>query len=341
MKNSNLLLRWSLLVVATAISTSAFGGDRSVSKPQKSNVTEMLRILDERGLPVPNSKPSAASQIFDVTVGPAGNRVFSPNTVNISVGDTVRWTWGSSNHSVTSGSSCAADSQFCSPNDTNCGAGTLSNTGSVYQQTFGQAGDYFYFCALHCFSGMTGTIHVAAAPELQLVSAASRKTHGVAGAFDIDLPLTGPSGVECRSGGANGDYILVFTFTNNVTSGDAMIDSGVGSVSGTPTFSGTSMTVNLTGIANAQALTVTLSNVIDVFAQTLPNTPVNASFLIGDTNGNHLVNASDISQAKSQIGQGITAGNAREDVNANGAINGSDVSLVKAHIGEAAPIAGE
>src|SRR5438132_12331468 len=38
------------------------------------------------------------------------------------------------------------------------------------------------------------------APMVQ--SAVSRKTHGAAGTFDINMPLTGTSGVECRTGGA-------------------------------------------------------------------------------------------------------------------------------------------
>ena len=42
--------------------------------------------------------------------------------------------------------------------------------------------------------------------ELTLVSAASRKNHGNAGPFDIDLPLTGTPGVECRVG--NGGTFL-------------------------------------------------------------------------------------------------------------------------------------
>src|SRR6266478_1688736 len=83
--------------------------------------------------------------------------------------------------------------------------------------------------------------------SLALTSAVSRKTHGSAGAFDIPLPLSGSPGVECRTGGATGDYTQVFTFTNNVTSGNASVTSGIGSVSGTPIFSGNTMTVNLTG----------------------------------------------------------------------------------------------
>lgn len=163
---------------------------------------------------------------------------------------------------------------------------------------------------------------------LTLSSAVSRKDHGGT-PFDISLP-----GVECRSGGANGDYTLRFTFSNNVESGNASVTSGTGSVSGSPQFSGNTMTVNLTGVANVQALTVTLNSVTDQFLQTLPSTPFTMTCLIGDTNGNSVVNASDVAQAKGQIGVPISAANFRTDVNANGAINGTDTALVKAHSGE-------
>src|SRR6202035_769391 len=38
------------------------------------------------------------------------------------------------------------------------------------------------------------------------VSAVSRKTHGSAGTFDVDLPLIGQPGVEDRTGGASGNH---------------------------------------------------------------------------------------------------------------------------------------
>ena len=183
--------------------------------------------------------------------------------------------------------------------------------------------------------GWSLTITTSSAPALQLTSAVSRKTHGGAGDFDINVPLTGEPGVECRSGAAG--HTLVFTFTNNIVSGSASVTGGTGTVSGSPTFSGNTMTVNLTGVTDVQTLAVTLSGVTDSFSQVLPNTTVNANFLLGDTTGNRSVNASDVGQTKSQSGAPVTAANFRTDLNANGAINASDVGQAKATSGNSIP----
>jgi plastocyanin/N-acetylneuraminic acid mutarotase len=119
-----------------------------------------IRILDQNGQPAVNGVPSATSQTVDVTVGKAGD-VFVPDTVNISVGDTVRWTWFESGHSVTSGPPCVPDSQYCSPNDTNCFPGVTSDNGTVYTHTFSQSGTYAYHCIVHCIIGMTGVVNVS------------------------------------------------------------------------------------------------------------------------------------------------------------------------------------
>ena len=169
-------------------------------------------------------------------------------------------------------------------------------------------------------------------PAFQLSSAVSRKTHGAAGDFDIALP-----GVECRSGGAPNDYTLVFTFSNNLESGNASVTSGTGNVAGTPAILGNTMIVNLTGVADAQTLSVTLNGLTDQFLQTLPDTVVGMSVLIGDVNGNALVNASDIGQVKSQSGMPVTPLNFRADLDANGAITASDIGQVKANAGHSLP----
>jgi large repetitive protein len=183
--------------------------------------------------------------------------------------------------------------------------------------------------------GWSLTITASGAPALQVSSAVSRKTHGAAGPFDVNLPLVGTLGVECRSG--NPGHTLVFTFTNNIASGSASVTTGVGSVSGSPTFSGNTMTVNLTGVQDIQTLGVTLSGVTDSFSQVLPNTIVSVNFLLGDTTANKTVNASDVSQTKGQSGTPVTASTFRSDLNVNGAINASDVSQAKAASGNFIP----
>ena len=166
-KRSNAVTRCFLGLMTMAglvtFSGSMFGSGQDAAPSQNERAAHAINIVDQNGRPDPNGQPSGTSQTFDVTVGTNGNRVFTPSTVNISVGDTVRWTWASSNHNVTSGNSCTADSQFCSPNDMNCSSGNLSGTGTVYMHTFAQAGTYSYYCSQHCASGMTGIVNVAAA----------------------------------------------------------------------------------------------------------------------------------------------------------------------------------
>ena len=178
------------------------------------------------------------------------------------------------------------------------------------------------------------TIRVGA-PELRLISAVSRKVQS--GDFDIPLALSGSPAVECRSGGETGNHTLRLTFDNTVVSGGATVVAGSGSVDATPVFDDQTMIVELAAVANAQTLTIRLHNVVDRFSQVLPDTTLSVSFLLGDTNGNGVVNASDVTQTKAQAGHTITSSNFREDVNGNGVINASDVSLVKSKSGTALP----
>ena len=162
----------------------------------------------------------------------------------------------------------------------------------------------------------------------------SRKLHGGT-PFDIDLPLTGNSGIECRTGGATNDYQIVLSFPNAVTFTVASVTSGAGSVSSSNGSGTTTVTVNLTGVTNAQRITVTLSGVSD--GTNTGELGIPMGVLLGDTNGNGAANASDVSQTKAQSGNAVTASNFREDVNTNGAVNASDVSAVKAKSGTALP----
>ena len=177
--------------------------------------------------------------------------------------------------------------------------------------------------------------------EVSVANVVSRKVHGAAGAFDINLPRTGNPGIECRSGGASGDYQLVFSFANPITSvGNASVTSGTGSVASRMIDTDAhNYIVNLTGVTNAQTINVNLTNVNDNAGNSSSSVSVPMAVLIGDVNGNGTVNASDISQTKTNSGASIDAANFRSDINANGSINASDVSLVKANSGTSLPAA--
>jgi plastocyanin len=113
----------------------------------------------------PDMAMAPAPQIVDVAVGPAGTNSFSPSAVSIRVGGTVRWTWQTGIHSVTSGTPGAADGQFCSlsgtPSAAACNSfGYATSPPFTYEHTFGAAGTFPYFCTIHG-AAMTGTVTVS------------------------------------------------------------------------------------------------------------------------------------------------------------------------------------
>ncbi len=168
----------------------------------------------------------------------------------------------------------------------------------------------------------------------------SRKFHGAAGAFDIDLPLDGTAGGECRNGGINSEHQVVFTFPSAVTLARAELNpqpGRAGALTGGPTISadGREVTLNLSGVTNAQTVAVTLYGVTNSAATN--DVSVNISFLLGDTTGNGAVTASDVGQAKAQSGQPLSGSNFRSDVNVSGTINASDIGQVKAQSGTMLP----
>ena len=153
---------WLGMIFAIVFLVRAESGDMRTSTPQtKSMSAPPIRIFDQNGQPAVSGVQSPNGAVVDVTVGPGGSFVFDPDTINIPVGTTVRWTWGSSGHSVTSGPPCVADSQYCSPDDMNCASFILNNQGFIYTHTFSQAGAYSYHCSAHCVLGMTGTVNVS------------------------------------------------------------------------------------------------------------------------------------------------------------------------------------
>jgi FG-GAP-like repeat/Dockerin type I domain/FG-GAP repeat len=179
--------------------------------------------------------------------------------------------------------------------------------------------------------------------DLTLTGAVSRKTHaGGTGTFDINLPLTGSPGIECRTTGGTNDYTIVVTFSGAVTvtgTPQAQVTSGTGCVGsagtcngGTVAISANTVTIPLTNVANAQTINVTLFDVSNGSNVVIP-----MGVLTGDVNGNGTVNAADVAFAKAHLGQVVDGTNFRGDVNASGIINATDVSIIKSHLGTGLP----
>ena len=95
---------------------------------------------------------TANATTVDVTVAPNGDFVFSPSSVTISPGDTVRWTWNDEFHSSTSGRPGMPNGLWNS--------GVLIQ-GAVFTQTFNSVGTFPYYCTPHgACCNMVGTVTV-------------------------------------------------------------------------------------------------------------------------------------------------------------------------------------
>jgi hypothetical protein len=159
----------------------------------------------------------------------------------------------------------------------------------------------------------------------------SRKTHGSAGDFDINLPLSGTRGNECRSGGTSNAYTIVYTLDRTVIGArTATVTQGTATV-GAPTLgpSANQITVPLTGVSNAQHLTISLNGVEDASGKILNNLVGRMDVLLGDVNASGRVDAADVSLVRQQTLQPITTSNFREDINASGRIDAADVSIAR------------
>ena len=165
---------------------------------------------------------------------------------------------------------------------------------------------------------------------LTLLSAASRLTHGGAGTFDIAMPLTGTSGVEDRS---SSTYNAVFTFDGAVTSGEVQVVSGTATV-GAISFSGNSMTAQVTGVTSAEVVTLRVQN-INGDGQQHGDVPF--GFLTADVTGNRVVDKPDQQQINGHKNQAVNAGNFRNDINLSGIVDRPDVQSVQTNRGHSIP----
>lgn len=212
------------------------------------------------GLPENNAPPPLRAllglvQTVDVSVG---NNFFSPQTVNITAGDTIRWTWDGSPHTVTSGTCCAADGNFCSPIDSNCDSSPASNIGEEYSHQFNTPGTFQYFCRIHG-AAMTGRVIVDSAQgssTIQFGASSGNVTETLNATTKIDLNVT-------RTGDTSGAASVNYASSDGTASERSDYLTTVGTLRFDPNQTSKIITVFIVDDRfgeSAETFNVTLSN---------------------------------------------------------------------------------
>jgi hypothetical protein len=169
------------------------------------------------------------------------------------------------------------------------------------------------------------------APVLQ--SVVLRRVHGAAGTFDLTLSsvLTNPT-TEPRIGPT---HQLIFTYDKPLNAATASVPEGTA----TPSSSvvGSTVVVNLTGVTNAQYVTVSLTGVGSTDGGTGGTGAARAGFLVGDVNQNRVVTVADLGLVNAQLAQFVTATNFLKDVNASGTLTVADKGITNANLTRSLP----
>ena len=170
-----------------------------------------------------------------------------------------------------------------------------------------------------------------AAPVLQ--SVVLRRAHGGTGTFDLTLSsvLTNPT-TEPRTGP---NHQLIFTYDKPLNAATAAATEGVATL--TTSVVGSTVVVNLSGVTNAQYVTVTLSGVGSTDGGTGGTGVARAGFLEGDVNQNRVVSFADVGLVNAQLAQPVTLANYLMDINTSGAISLADKALANHALSKSLP----
>ena len=168
-------------------------------------------------------------------------------------------------------------------------------------------------------------------PVLQ--SVVSRQSHGARGSFDIPLALSGAPATESRLGGPR---TLVFTFDVPIQRAAPRIIAGTATVTGS-TIADNRVTVQLSGVANLQWLSVGLEGIEGVDGGYLSGASVVVGCIEGDVNQDEMASTLDVGLVRVVAGAYADATNFRRDINGDGLISTLDAGLVRVRAGNILP----
>jgi hypothetical protein len=172
-----------------------------------------------------------------------------------------------------------------------------------------------------------------APPEPPLVSdAVSRKTHGTAGDFDVDVSV--PTAVEGRMGGPTQ---LIVYFDSEIQGVDGLDASDVSLSSGTITqidiVNGNQLHLALSDAAAAAVMQIAFPGITGTAGQAVAD-ELCFRVLPGDADGDGVVNIFDLVQVRNALNQAATDITFPKDVTADGLVNIFDLVAVRNNLNQ-------
>jgi hypothetical protein len=166
--------------------------------------------------------------------------------------------------------------------------------------------------------------------------AESIQNQGTAGTIGFALPIDGSIFIEPRQGATPGTYQLSLSFSTPVSGITASLGlqpgqsgAAVGKL-GTIGYDSTGkiVTIPLSAVGNAQKLQLHLSGILP------GNGTADIAFnvLVGDVDGNGIVNQADANLVSAAFSGALTDENAVDDINCDGQVNAADVAIITANL---------
>jgi len=186
-----------------------------------------------------------------------GNYYFNPSSLNVEVGDIVKWEWVEGSHTTTSTSVPAGAASWDSP---------LNSGNQTYSYTVTTAGNYDYHCTPHAGMGMVGSFVATAAVATLSVTPSNQNVNSTAGSTSFTV-------VSNTTWNASSNQTWCTVTTSG--SGNGIITANYTVNSSTSPRVAT-ITVSASGVSN-QVVTVTQDGAAKTLAVTPPSQSVSES----------------------------------------------------------------
>lgn len=186
-----------------------------------------------------------------------GNYYFNPSTLNVEVGDIVKWVWVNGSHTTTSSSIPAGAASWDSP---------INSGNQTYSYTVTVAGTYNYVCTPHAAMGQTGTFTATAPPPTLTVSPSNQNVSYTAGSTSFTVTSNTDWNASSNqswctvTGSGTGNGTINANYTENTTTSSRVA----------------TITVSGTGVSD-QVVTVTQAGAPAMLAVTPPSQFVSES----------------------------------------------------------------